>query len=99
MTAHAHHAPTHHHDQDVDWAQLAATSEVEGEVLIDLLDESLALVADRSRADGIDARRIIDIGPGPGVGTVALAERFARAEVVAVDGSDAMLNRVDERAA
>lgn len=99
MTAHAHHTPTRHHDQAVDWAKLAAASELEGEVLIDILDESLALVADQSRANGIDARRIIDIGPGPGVGTVALAERFARADVIAVDGSDAMLNRVDQRVA
>ena len=95
MTAHPHHSPPHHHDteHDFDWAKLAGTSELEAEVLIDILDESLGLVvATGAAADGIDVRRVIDIGPGPGVGTGALAERFARADVIAVDGSDAMLS-------
>ena len=99
MAASQHHPHSHDHGtHDVDWAEHAASAEAEAEVLHDLLDQSLALLSDRTQADGIDVRRIIDIGPGPGVGTCALADAFTGAEVVAVDGSDAMLARVDERA-
>ncbi len=99
--ARADTTPADHHDSehDVDWAALAESAELEAEVLGPLLDQSVTLVADRARAAGIDVRRIIDIGPGPGVGTGVLAERFADAAVIAVDGSDAMLAKVDERAA
>ncbi|QOD44823.1 class I SAM-dependent methyltransferase [Clavibacter zhangzhiyongii] len=43
-------------------------------------------------------RVVVDLGAGTGTGTVALARRFDRAEVIAVDASDAMLARVAERA-
>lgn len=43
-------------------------------------------------------RVVVDLGAGTGTGTVALARRFARAEVHAVDASAAMLDRVAERA-
>ncbi len=43
-------------------------------------------------------RVIVDLGAGTGTGTVALAWRFDRAEVHAVDASAAMLDRVTERA-
>jgi ubiquinone/menaquinone biosynthesis C-methylase UbiE len=99
MTGAEHHTHAHHHHDDVDWAEHAAASELEAEVLIAILEASVALVADQAGTDGIDVRRVIDIGPGPGVGTSVLAERFADAEVIAVDGSDAMLTRVDDRAA
>ena len=87
------------HDHDVDWAQQATAAELEAEVLIDMVEESVTRVADQTRADGIDVRRVIDIGSGPGVGTGVLAQRSPDAEVVAVDGSDAMLAKVDARAA
>ncbi|MDO4028909.1 class I SAM-dependent methyltransferase [Clavibacter michiganensis] len=43
-------------------------------------------------------RVVVDLGAGTGTGTVALAWRFDRAEVHAVDASAAMLDRVTERA-
>ncbi|WP_317232775.1 class I SAM-dependent methyltransferase [Clavibacter capsici] len=43
-------------------------------------------------------RVVVDLGAGTGTGTVALARRFGRADVHAVDASDAMLARVAERA-
>ncbi|MBF4617080.1 class I SAM-dependent methyltransferase [Clavibacter sp. VKM Ac-2873] len=43
-------------------------------------------------------RVVVDLGAGTGTGTVALARRFDRAEVHAVDASAAMLDRVAERA-
>jgi len=43
-------------------------------------------------------RVVVDLGAGTGTGTIALARRFDRAEVHAVDASAAMLDRVAERA-
>ncbi|MET7302654.1 class I SAM-dependent methyltransferase [Embleya sp. NPDC005575] len=45
-----------------------------------------------------EVRRILDIGSGPGVMTCVLAETFADAEVVAVDGTPALLDGVLARA-
>jgi ubiquinone/menaquinone biosynthesis C-methylase UbiE len=45
-----------------------------------------------------NVRRIIDLGAGTGAGTFALARRFDHAEVVAVDASDEMLERIREKA-
>lgn len=43
-------------------------------------------------------RRVLDIGSGPGVMTCVLAEVFADAEVVAVDGAPGLLDRALARA-
>ena len=52
----------------------------------------------RRLCDGIPHRRILDLGAGTGNGTVALAQRFLGAEVVALDVSAEMLDRVRRRA-
>jgi ubiquinone/menaquinone biosynthesis C-methylase UbiE len=44
-------------------------------------------------------RRIADLGAGTGPATIALAQRFDQAEVVAVDQSEQMLARVTAKAA
>ncbi|PRZ40485.1 methyltransferase family protein [Antricoccus suffuscus] len=44
-----------------------------------------------------NSQRILDLGTGTGTGTIALATRFPGAEVVAIDKSTAMLERVRER--
>lgn len=46
--------------------------------------------------DGV--RRVVDLGSGPGVATVALAQRFSLATVTAVDGAEQLLARVPVRA-
>ncbi|MGW0872860.1 class I SAM-dependent methyltransferase [Streptomyces sp. NPDC002740] len=48
---------------------------------------------------GTSPSRIVDLGCGTGTGTLALLERFAQAEVTAVDVSDAHLRRLREKAA
>jgi ubiquinone/menaquinone biosynthesis C-methylase UbiE len=52
----------------------------------------------RRLCDGIPHRRILDLGAGTGNGTVALAQQFRGAEVVALDVSAEMLDRVRRRA-
>ena len=53
----------------------------------------------RGLADDIDVRRVLDVGAGTGAGTVALAQQFVGAEVVAADVSEGMLERVRALAA
>ena len=45
-----------------------------------------------------DPGRILDLGSGTGAGTFALLARFERAEVTAVDASEQMLRRLEEKA-
>ena len=46
-----------------------------------------------------DIHGVLDLGSGPGVASVALAQRFASALVTAVDASQPLLDRVQGRAA
>jgi SAM-dependent methyltransferase len=97
MTNSTHHH--HHHDTDpLEWAAMIDHAELEGEVLISLLLETTARIAEQYERDGRAVGQVLDIGSGPGVGTCVLAERFSDATVIAVDASDAMLERVRSRA-
>jgi SAM-dependent methyltransferase len=97
MNQHGHvHDAGHVHD--VDWGQMVAFAEREAEVLSPFLDEATATLAEIVGRDGLEVRRIIDIGSGPGVGTCVLAERFPAATVLAADGSEEMLANVVARA-
>jgi SAM-dependent methyltransferase len=93
------HSTHHPHAHDFDWAAMVTLTEREAEVLGGVLEEATAAVARLAAGDGLEVRRIIDIGSGPGVGTCALAERFRAATVVAADGSAEMLESVTARAA
>ena len=93
------HAHKHVQLDEAEWAQWAADTEREGEVLISFVTDTVAWI-DKFRGPGARTpRRILDIGAGPGVGTCELARLFPEAEVVAVDASPAMLGRASERAA
>ncbi|MCL8252473.1 class I SAM-dependent methyltransferase [Aeromicrobium fastidiosum] len=91
----------HGHDHGHDHPQRALLPrllDLDAEVHAHLLTEAVAAVADL--ADGaVPVRRVLDVGAGTGTGSVALAERFSTAEVVAVDVDEQMLQRVRERAA
>ncbi|WP_317231172.1 class I SAM-dependent methyltransferase, partial [Clavibacter sp. MX14-G9D] len=89
--AHAHPRP--HGPAD---ASLAVMLDLDARILHGHLRELTAWV--RRRARDTPGRLVVDLGAGTGTGTVALARRFDRAEVVAVDASDPMLARVAERA-
>jgi SAM-dependent methyltransferase len=97
---HEHHQHDHAHGH-LDFAapEAAAFAEVEGEALSALTAAAIDAVAAQSAQLGLDVRRVIDVGCGPGVGSCLLAERFPTADVVAADGSSAMLERAAARAA
>ena len=94
MTDHRHHhGPDHAPDHDTD--ALAEMLDLDAEVLRDHFTEVTDWL--HERAGGL-TRRIVDLGSGTGTGSLALAQRFPDADVVAVDQSAAMLDRVSEKA-
>jgi SAM-dependent methyltransferase len=86
---------THSH-ADADAAQLADLLDLDAVALPSYLAEVTAWV--RELAPARPVRRILDLGAGTGVGSVALAQEFADAEVIAVDGSPDMLSRLNHKA-
>jgi SAM-dependent methyltransferase len=87
-----------HHPHDFDWDAMAEFAELDAEVLMPVLDEATSALLDVAGRDGLDVRRILDVGCGAGVATCRLAERFGKATVVAADGSSKMLASVAARA-
>ncbi|MBT2397163.1 trans-aconitate 2-methyltransferase [Streptomyces sp. ISL-100] len=100
--SHSHsHNHTHnhgsHHATDFDWDALGTHLEHEAEVNRPVYEQAAAWIAERVRApQGV--RRVLDIGSGPGLITCMLADAFPDAEVVAVDGTPALLERARARA-
>lgn len=47
---------------------------------------------------GLAPKRVLDVGSGPGPAALAFAELWPDAEVIAVDGSRALLDRAEQRA-
>jgi len=92
MPNHAHTPPTHgHHHGHGDDSALAELVDLDAEVLSAYLDEVMGLI--HAAAHG-PVRHIIDLGSGTGTGALALLRRFEGAEVIAVDASATMLERV-----
>lgn len=91
--------PHHHHHPGFDDPATAESTEVEGEVLLGLATAAAEVVADECRRRGLDVRRVVDLGCGPGVGTGVLASIFPDAAVLGADGSPAMVARARQRAA
>ena len=99
--AHHEHHPTHHHGvhlDEADWQELAAQTELEGELLIGFVTDTVEQLERLRSPDAPPVRRVLDIGSGPGVGSCELAKLFPEALVLAVDGSPAMLSRAADRA-
>ncbi|MEV4373963.1 class I SAM-dependent methyltransferase [Nonomuraea sp. NPDC049637] len=90
MEAHHHHG--HHHERHHgDESALADLLDLDAEVLGPFLDELTAWVGEQT---GRTPHTVADLGAGTGTGTLALARRFPAAEVVAVDRSPVMLDRL-----
>ncbi|HEX3336684.1 MAG TPA: class I SAM-dependent methyltransferase [Jatrophihabitans sp.] len=90
--------PDHHRDHRIaagaDDAALAELLDLDGEVLHSYWTDALSSLHPAATGAG----RILDLGAGTGVATIALAQRFDGAEVIAVDASEEMLRRVRVKA-
>ncbi|MDJ0462766.1 class I SAM-dependent methyltransferase [Streptomyces sp. H27-C3] len=104
MSPHHGHEPghdnAHHHGHDhatMDWGAMGAHLEREAEVHRPVYEQAAAWIAERFQ-EPRGVRRVLDLGSGPGVITCLLAEAFPEAEIVAVDGTPALLERTRARA-
>lgn len=95
---HAHHHSRHDHGghDHADEAALAELLDLDAAALPDYLPEVTALI--REHLDDRPVHRILDMGAGTGNGALALTQRFPDAEVIAVDISEHMLNRLRDKA-
>lgn len=101
-TPHGHgrhdHTPHEHgHGDAFDWDAMGPMLERTAELSSPQYEEAARWISAVPTAPRV--RRILDIGSGPGVITCLLAEVFPEAEVVAVDGTPALLERTRVRAA
>lgn len=94
---HAHgHGRTdgHGHDTDIDWAEMAPHLEAQAELFTPLYERALSWLGKEVTEPGL----IVDAGSGPGVVSCLFAETFPGARVMAVDGSEPLLERARRRA-
>jgi SAM-dependent methyltransferase len=89
---------SHRHSHQHGAGGLAELLDLDAEVLASYLSEITGWV--RQHADETDgiAHRVLDLGAGTGTGTIALAQRFESAEVIAVDANEESLARIRAKA-
>ena len=92
----SHHAHDHHDPSDLQAHDGADMLDLDAEVVAEQLDE---VRADLARLADSPVRRILDLGAGTGTGTFGLLGHFPEAQVIAVDASEEMLDRIRRRAA
>lgn len=91
----------HHHDTvHIDWEAFGPQLERGADLRRPIVEQAAAWLRDlpRGAADQSPVRRILDVGSGPGVAACLFAQLFPGAEVVAVDGTAALLDRTAARA-
>lgn len=94
--AHNHDPEAHGHSDHASDASVADLLDLDAEVVGPYLDELTAWA--RSHAKG-GVQSVVDVGAGTGTGILALARRFESAELIAVDRSPTMLERLRVAAA
>lgn len=100
MTPHTHHHRScHAQSATFDDGAVADMLEAEGELATGLAEQAATRCTDLMDGAAGRARRIADLGCGPGVATSALARIFPSANVIGVDDSPVMLARTAARAA
>ncbi|MCM2386876.1 class I SAM-dependent methyltransferase [Streptomyces albipurpureus] len=92
---HTHHHHDHHEGGHHGEAGLADVLDLDAEVLGSYLDEVIEWVAGYAPAA---PRTIADVGAGTGTGLLALARRFQQADLVAIDQSPLLLERLGAKA-
>ncbi|MGB9111636.1 MAG: class I SAM-dependent methyltransferase, partial [Acidimicrobiales bacterium] len=85
------------HDFEWEAEATAVRTEMESEVLAGLIEQALDEVVVACAGRQLNVRRVLDLGCGPGVATTLIAGSFPRANVVAADGSAAMLEHARAR--
>ncbi|MEV0178913.1 class I SAM-dependent methyltransferase [Streptomyces sp. NPDC050625] len=98
MAHHQQHNHGHghgHEDTDIDWAAMAPHLEAQAELLAPVYERAMAWLAKEVTEPGL----IVDAGSGPGVVSCLFAEAFPGARVMAVDGTEPLLERARDRAA
>ncbi|MFJ9760664.1 class I SAM-dependent methyltransferase [Streptomyces sp. NPDC101149] len=90
----AHHHHDHDDHTDIDWAVMAPLLEAQAELFTPLYERAMAWLAQEVPGPGL----IVDSGSGPGVVSCLFAEAFPSARIVAVDGSEPLLERARARA-
>ncbi|MFI9469786.1 class I SAM-dependent methyltransferase [Streptomyces sp. NPDC052492] len=88
---HGQHGHDHEH---LDWAELAPLLESQAELFTPLYERALTWLAKEVTEPGL----VVDAGSGPGVISGLFAETFPGARIVAVDGSEPLLERARARA-
>jgi SAM-dependent methyltransferase len=89
------HRHGHGHGRtDLDWAELCPMLESQAELFIPMYERALAWLGKEVTEPGL----IVDAGSGPGVLSCLFAEAFPGARVVAVDGTEPLLERAAARA-
>ncbi|MEU9156139.1 class I SAM-dependent methyltransferase [Streptomyces sp. NPDC048417] len=94
---HHQHSDTHAHAHahtDIDWAEMAPHLESQAELFAPLYENALGWLGKEITEPGL----IVDAGSGPGVVSCLFAEAFPGARVLAVDGSEPLLDRALARA-
>lgn len=86
-----------HHGTDIDWGALGDSLELDATVMQPLVHDVLRDLGGLVDLNTVD--HVLDVGCGPGVSTVALAERLPRARITALDSSSALLERLGSRIA
>ena len=87
-----------HHHLHFDTPEMTEHATLEGEVLAAVVERAATLLAGLAGDRGLEVRRALDLGSGPGVGACVLARHLDRAQVVAVDGATGMLEAAAARA-
>ncbi len=83
-----------HDHTALDWAVMGPLLESQAELFAPLYERAMAWLAKERTDPGL----IVDVGSGPGVVACLFAETFPGARVVAVDGSEPLLERARARA-
>ncbi|WP_460073633.1 class I SAM-dependent methyltransferase [Streptomyces sp. YKOK-I1] len=89
------HGQGHGHHTDIDWAEMAPHLVAQAELFTPLYERALTWLGKEVTEPGL----IVDLGSGPGVVSGLFAETFPGARVLAVDGSEPLLEQAEARAA
>ncbi len=95
MTQHHHHYRQHGGPEPHGEAGMADLLDLDAEVLGTYLDEATEWVGQHARSV---PGTVVDVGAGTGSGTLALAQRFGAADLVAIDASTFMVERLQAMA-